>query len=61
MNRMANYLRHAALTLALLALAGTAQATAPRFADKDTALDLSQILDKGLFRDQLISSTFVMS
>lgn len=35
--------------------------SAPRFTDKDKALELAQVLDKGVFRGALISSTFVQS
>jgi hypothetical protein len=50
----------ALLAGALLALAGAATA-APRFTNKDTALELALVLDKGVFRGKLISSTFVQS
>ena len=50
----------AAATLLALAWAGRAGA-AQRFADKDTALELAQALDKGVFRDRVISSTFIQS
>ena len=47
---------------AILALGGAGRAgAAQRFADKDSALELAQALDKGVFRDRLISSTFIQS
>ena len=33
----------------------------PRLTDKDTALEMARLLDKGVFRGNLISSTFVKS
>ncbi len=50
----------AGVTGLMLGVAGRAGA-AQRFADKDTALELAQALDKGVFRDRLISSTFIQS
>ncbi|MFI5400812.1 MAG: hypothetical protein ACHQZQ_07175, partial [SAR324 cluster bacterium] len=44
----------------VLAWAGPA-AAAPRYADKDTALELAQALDKGVLGNSLISSTFIQS
>jgi hypothetical protein len=40
---------------------GSLAAAAPRYADKDTALELAQALDKGVLRNALISSTFIQS
>jgi hypothetical protein len=40
---------------------GTIASAAPRFADKDTALELAQALDKGVIRNALITSTFIQS
>lgn len=59
-------LRWAALATTLLALpallSGPAPAgAAPRFTNKDTALELAKVLDKGVFRGKLISATFVQS
>lgn len=50
----------AGLTSLMLASAHPAGA-APRFADKDTALELAQTLDKGVYRNALITSTFIQS
>lgn len=50
----------AGLPLLGLLWAVTAMA-APRFIDKDTALELAMVLDKGVFRGKLITSTFVHS
>jgi hypothetical protein len=45
-----------------LLLAGAHPAhAAPRYADKDTALELAQALDKGVLHSALISSTFIQS
>jgi len=41
--------------------AGILCASPQRYADKDAALELAQALDKGVFRDRLISSTFIQS
>ena len=67
MNRMPT-LRRAAVRIALLAGVtslmpsfGGPAAAAPRYADKDTALELAQALDKGVFRNALVSSTFIQS
>jgi hypothetical protein len=53
----------AALLLAgALALgAGAARAAGPRYADKDTALEVAKVLDKGVYRNHLITSTFIQS
>lgn len=48
------------LAAALTAFQGAAH-SAPRFTDKDTALELAQVLDKGVFRGSMIISTFVHS
>lgn len=51
-------------TIAVLLLAlcwGATAGAAPRYTDKDTALELAQALDKGIFRGKLISSTFIQS
>ena len=48
------------LATALISFLGSAH-SAPRFVDKDTALDLAQVLDKGVFRGSMIISTFVHS
>jgi len=59
--------RHGWLALAaaaaglVLAWAGPAAADPPRYADKDTALELAQALDKGVLGNSLISSTFIQS
>jgi hypothetical protein len=55
--------RAALLPLLLVLLLGGAVAApaAPRFTNKDTALELARVLDKGVFRGKLISSTFVQS
>ena len=46
----------------LLALGASAiQAAAPRYANKEDALDLAKVLDKSLFKSSLITSTFVQS
>lgn len=48
------------LLAAVLVLPAWAPAdAAPRYADRDTALNLAQALDKGLYRNKLISSTFI--
>ena len=53
--------RAALLLLVLLSVAAGPLAAAPRFTNKDTALELAKVLDKGVFRGKLISSTFVQS
>ncbi|HKI98442.1 MAG TPA: hypothetical protein VKB51_08230 [bacterium] len=53
--------RAALLLLALLIGGAAAAMAAPRFTNKDTALELAKVLDKGVFRGKLISSTFVQS
>ena len=48
------------ILLACASVLATATAWgAPRYADKDSALDLAGLLDKAVFRNQLVSSTFV--
>ena len=59
-------LRWAALATMLLALPALLSwpapaGAAPRFTNKDTALELAKVLDKGVFRGKLISATFVQS
>jgi hypothetical protein len=49
------------LLLALLIGWALLAGAAPRFTNKDTALELAKVLDKGVFRGKLISSTFVQS
>jgi len=49
------------LLLALGAGAGQPALAAPRYTDKENALALAQALDKGVFRDNLISSAFIQS
>lgn len=49
------------LVLAGLMVPGGPVQAAPRFTNKDTALELARVLDKGVFRGKLISSTFVQS
>ncbi|MDH4225090.1 MAG: hypothetical protein OEW12_05545 [Deltaproteobacteria bacterium] len=45
---------------ALLGMGAAAQA-APLYTDKDTALELAQALDKGVFNNNLITATFIQS
>ncbi|MBI4082086.1 MAG: hypothetical protein HY423_05690 [Candidatus Lambdaproteobacteria bacterium] len=54
------FFRGIALVLVAAAWAASALA-APRYADKETALELAKALDKGVFRNHLISSTFIQS
>ena len=49
------------LALAWAALFSALALAVPRLTDKDTALQLARLLDKGVFRGNLISSTFVQS
>jgi len=49
------------IALVAIMLSAAAQAAPPRYADKESALEISQVIDKGLFRGNLISSTFVQS
>lgn len=46
-------------TLTLLAFWCSPVLGAPRFADRDLALRLAKVLDKGVFENKLISSTFI--
>ena len=48
------------LSLVIVAWAGLVVA-APRYTDKDNALKLSDTLDKGIYQNQLITSTFIQS
>lgn len=45
----------------MITVFGSPATAAPRFTDKDKALELAKVLDKGVFRGALISSTFVQS
>ena len=49
------------LALAWGALFSALALAVPRLTDKDTALQIARLLDKGVFRGNLISSTFVQS
>ena len=48
------------LFLILAGSAGGAMA-ASKFTDKENALNLAEILDKGVFRNRLITATFIQS
>lgn len=60
MNRP-SFVRRAALAALLVLVWSAPLAAAPRYTDKDTALELARVLDKGIFRGMLISSTFIQS
>lgn len=45
----------------LTAGAPAALASGPRYADKDTALEVAKVLDKAVYRSNLVSSTFIQS
>jgi hypothetical protein len=61
LRRMEGWLVLAAGAASLVLAWGGPAAGAPRYADKDTALELAQALDKGVLRNALISSTFIQS
>jgi hypothetical protein len=44
-----------------LVSAAPALASGPRYADKDTALEVAKVLDKSVFRNHLVTSTFIQS
>jgi hypothetical protein len=51
----------AVLALAMLAVLAMPLRAAPRYVDKDSALEIAKALDKGIFRGHIISSTFVQA
>ncbi len=54
------FIRHLSLFLAAAGWAATAL-SAPQYTDKENALNLAEALDKGIYRNHLITSTFVQS
>jgi hypothetical protein len=60
MNRLPG-LRSAALAVLALLLGAGAASAAPRYTDRENAQALAKALDKGIFRNNLIESTFIQS
>ncbi|MCH8884498.1 MAG: hypothetical protein IIA41_13505, partial [SAR324 cluster bacterium] len=60
MNRLAKYRRGCVLASIFLLAAATALA-APRYTDRENALAMAEALQNGIFRENLINSTFIQS
>ncbi len=60
MNRLAKY-RRGCLLASIFLLGAASALAAPRYTDRENALAMAEALQNGIFRENLINSTFIQS